>query len=398
VAYLLGEEMKIAFVSGTHAGAGTVAVAFLSLVFASAGFAQEKWCQDNPSVCVCSETFQHTSYSTTPLGNNSFNANGNLPNSKPCRYEGAVSFQSAYGSYGDMRDRKIASDSAILSRLPLRNSTSMARYIRPAADSFGSAGYPSAFRVGYDPINLTGVKRIGLRFYRYFSENYEFAFQGSCTNGKIAHNSATNWSPPFYTIQSYGDIIGANYSFVSPQWNWAGHANLGGFFSWMHTDGADGAQNLVGFRGKWARVEVIVRRPKLSDSMVQGYDLEIYLTNVTDRGVTKQDTRLSGGCRGCVNADGVQGKDFVWNTGVYPNADMSSLHVEDYRAGVCNGWTGYAYAVVAAWPSDSGQMIGPAGEVEGGGAPAPGGDLTAPAVAIIAPVPGATVKVSLASI
>lgn len=343
-------------------------LAFGVLLAPAIAGAQEAWCLANPSNCVMSETFQSTSYTRVADYGSGGAFLGNQSASKPGHYAGVdLSIQAVYGSGNTFASSlAISTDSGILNLLPNRNTTSVARFLRHAGDN--NSGQASTYRFGYDPVPLgTTTKRLALRWYSYHSPDYEFAYQASCTNGKIAHSSGTNFSAPYFTFQSYRNATN-HYSFISSgAWVWSGHSSFDGIVG-GHACRPGAAVDLNTWRGKWFRHEIVVRRPRRADSSSGlGYDFSFFTKNVTDGTAEVEDVRFSSGCTSCLFDGGVPGSNFVWNTGTYPTADMAALHTELYRAGTCAGWQGWLYAVLAKWDTDAGQRIGPATEVESGG-------------------------------
>jgi hypothetical protein len=332
----------------------------------------EQRCTDLGSGCVMSEKFQDTSYTTVASGGNFICVLGDDPNTKPglLNHPASVTASNSHhdglanGTFSASFD--ISTDSAILSLLPNRDVSAVARFLK-SKDTFNGGVY----RFGYSPISLgTTVKRIALRWYSYHTPTYDFAFENACTNGKIVHSSQASWGAyPLFTFQSYGAETN-EYSFTDAgSWVWTGHASFDGIVG-GHGTHPGAAFNLANWRGKWFRHEIIVRRPRNADSQAGGlgFDFQFFTKNVTDNTAEVEDTRFSAGCTGCIWDGGVPGSTFVWNTGTYPTADMSALHTEFYRAGTCAGWQGWLYAMVAKWDTDNGdERIGAASEIEGGG-------------------------------
>lgn len=330
----------------------------------------EQWCTDNAANCIMSEPFQSTSYSTASSGGNYIAVLGNDSTkqgkiNQPVSLTASIAHQDgvANGTFGASFD--ISTSSAILNLLPNRDVSAVARFLK-SKDTFDDGVY----RFGYAPFALgTTIKRIALRWYAYYTPTYDFAFDNSCTNGKLFHVSQTTWgSNPFLTVQSYHNDIG-NYSFIPAGWHWTGApGGWADFFGWKSPGNG---YDLNNFKGKWHRHEVIVRRPRTADSNTGGlgFDYEYYLKNVTDDTPEVKAVQFSNGstCTSCIDAGSPS--NFSWNTTIYPTADINSIHTETYRAGTCAGWQGWLYAAAAAWTTDAGtERIGAASEMEGGGA------------------------------
>jgi hypothetical protein len=330
--------------------------------------AQEAWCIAHPSNCVGSETFQSTSY--RQVGGAGSRQHGvflgDETGSKPMHWGDVVpvgtpaSVSWTYGpgdTFGSML--QIETDPSVLSLLPNRNTASVARFVR-SLDSHGGA-----IRFGEAAMDLAarGAKRLALRWYSYHVPGYQWAGDGGCTNGKIAHNSNGYQQPAMMTLTIHGGGSGGAtsvYTFLNTwKWLWGGRTLFEGF-----TQGA-GPRSGAGvsaykYRGKWFRHEVVVSNPRASD--VGGYDFQYFVKDVTDGGKEVEDIRLSAGCTSCMPQGG---PNFSWTSDIRPSNDMGWLHTEFYRAGICRGWQGWLYAVVATWTTNAGQRIGAAAEVEG---------------------------------
>ena len=360
-----------------------------ALWFAPLAVAYENRCGALGVNCVCSEPLQSTSY-TDVFGSYAI---GNVTQSKPCAAWDSplATVNFSFGATGTFAgDMTIGTDSTILAKLPSRNTAAMARYVRPKYDLHGT-GNPSTLRFGHVNMDLTtrGIKRLSLRWYRYQSSDYEWAQMyhvaphdttKKCTNGKIVYQNYYHRTDPTLTWQSYGDRVGGPYNLRNTgNWSHGGYAAFSGMKAWIPTAGANPIA-LTSTRGKWARYETIVRRPRYADSSTQGFDVELWVKNVTDNGQNNQVAKLSAGCTACMTINGVTDQNFVWGTGTHPNVDMRDLHIEDYRAsdttqtteadGYCYGWQAYAYVMIAGWTTDTGsEFIGAADEVEGGTTP-----------------------------
>jgi hypothetical protein len=335
--------------------------------------AQDAWCTANTANCVCSDTFQHTSYSITAQDGNGFSALGNLPNTKPCYREGVQHSITAIYGENSLNAIRVAADASVLAGLPNRNPSSMARYLRPNYDNFGfGTGYPATLHIGHHQISLGSAKRLAMRWYWYHSSDWEYTWQGSdgCTNGKFAQVGAANQAGNYLLITGHynrSSIYDTNSSngwvsnYATP---WEGFTMMKGPY------GSSGGIDYNTIKGKWVRAEIIVRRPRVADALGSGFDVEFWITNVTDRGTPQQDLKLSAGCTNCFTAGGVPSQNFVWTTAFRQTVDIADVHMQEYRAAEggtgCRGWSAWAYATVAKWDTDEGQMIGPAVEVEGG--------------------------------
>jgi hypothetical protein len=153
--------------------------------------------------------------------------------------------------------------------------------------------------------------RVGARYYFQLGPGYQSTLDGGCSNDKYIH-------------------IGQYFT-----------ANTNGFY--WNGDGSGFGIKPSQVIGKWMRLELYVNNYQNPTSY------EVYLKNVTDGTPEIARTNLPPGA-------GVAGSMMPGNT--HP--------VHRYRAGSCSGSSKMMYVLMAHWPTNSGQRIGPAAEVEGG--------------------------------
>jgi hypothetical protein len=336
----------------------------------------EQKCTDWGDECVMSEPFQSTSYTRTDFGSNYALFTGDQSGSKIGFLNHPASGTASIAAHDTLSNTfagnyTIVEDSSILNLLPNRDPATVARFLR--ADTWGDPGSQhGAHRFGYCSIPLgTTVKRIAMRWYTYVTPAFDFTWENSCTNYKIAHISGTEWggNGPLLTLWS-GSSDNKFYSFTPAYgWYYNGLGSFDGFGDVQPRPGA--ATNPADQKGTWTRHELVARRPRVADSRDGGlgFDFSYFVKNITDGSPDEftdeiEDFRFSSGCAGCLSG----GSDFVWSAAnVYPaTEDVNSLHTEVFREGSCQGKVGWLYAMVAKWDTDAGQRIGAAYEVEGG--------------------------------
>ena len=328
--------------------------------------APEAACTALGSNCVCSDTFQSTSYSVVAqqAGIHAVYI-GDQVGDKPCHWGDIVATGTAasihwtYGAGDTLASMlQISTDSSILNLLPNRNVTDVARFLRSqvgvSALRFGEAGMD---------LSTMASRRLEMRWYSYHSSDYEWAGDGSCTNGKIAHNSNDYQQAALMTLTLHGGATAQSslYTFLNSwNWLWSGHSSFEGFNS--KTGPRPGsAVDAHGYRGKWFRHSVVISNPKSADA--GGYDFQYFVKNITDGTAEVEDVRFSAGCTNCMAVDG---PDFTWDTSIHPSNNMNWLHTEFYRAGTCLGWQGWTHLMIASWTTNAEQRIAAASEVEGG--------------------------------
>jgi hypothetical protein len=341
----------------------------------------EQWCTDNASNCLVSDPFQSESYDRQSWdggGANFLGVDVQEPGAKPGSNNLLGEEDSSIGVGGNntfATTLAISTDSAILNLLPSRDTSKVARFLRHGADNLGG-NQSGTYRFGHMTIPLgTTVKRMAMRWYSYYSSDFQWANQGSCTNGKIAHIAQTAWgTSPFVTLTVHGSST-SMYTFQSDLgWTWDGHSGWGGFDSGKAPRPGSGV-DVTTWRGKWFRHEIVVSNPREADATASGFDYSYFVKNVTNGTSEVEDQRLTGTCTSCFHEPIAGGAiDYNGSSGnIYPSEDIRGLHTEFYRAGTCNGWLGWLYLAMATWTTDAGQRIGAASEVEGGGGGGGGG-------------------------
>jgi hypothetical protein len=189
---------------------------------------------------------------------------------------------------------------------------------------------------------LSTTQRWCSRIYQKFSSDYEGTGEhgGACTNNKSI------WSPQYPNTQGYLTQGGGIQKF---------HISLSGFSGTSTSIGATGDElwhhDCV---TQWCRFEVCI-----SGNVRAG-------TNLYAEGevVALNDGRRS-----------VFQRRFIGNAaggGVVAQPQP----FDGYRAGTCNGTREISHVMVAEWPTDAGQKIGPSYEVEGGSTAGGGGGST----------------------
>ena len=322
-------------------------------VVTKSAFAQETWCSAHPANCVCSEPLTAQSYASQG-GGGYFSANDD--NAKKCTWAPGNPGWSIWAASGAKPVRK--TDSATLALMPNRDPNKVTSYMGT------TDGTVNSWMVGNEGTNISNAERVVFRFYLYRSPNYQFANEGSCTNGKTAEVIASGSQGSEIIFTSDGGV-NKSYGFVNSTWAWGGASSFDG---WTHGPaGADGDPGSHWTLGKWTRHEIVVKRPRAGQG---GTDVEWYMADVTNGGPLKQVMKMSNACTGCIFLNGSV-SDWRWDSSARPLNDLVDYAANMYRAGSCSGWNGLSHYVLATFPTDNGQMIGPAVEVEGGSSMTP---------------------------
>ena len=189
----------------------------------------------------------------------------------------------------------------------------------------------TAINTGVVAQNMTG--RVGIRQYVYYSSNYQSTNYeaGACTNDKQMR---------------IGDYVTAYSGGFS-------HSNFTG--AWP-----PGPEQM---RGKWVRLEYYTSNHQNTTS----YD--IYWKNITDNGPEIHRTiaaRIGAFSASNPGDPGCSPTSQTGNICHYPENKQPWV-IDGYREGSCTGYRRYAYVMMANWPTNAGQRIPPALEIEGGG-------------------------------
>lgn len=229
---------------------------------------------------------------------------------------------------------EISTDSTALAALPAGHS--VARFIR------GQDSHEGTFIVGYAEAVASGKARVAARWYIYHTPTFDFKFEGTCENSKITGHQQ------------------------GVQIDYSGGFHIYNFLTWdpsvdccVNGPGTDAGLASSEMKGKWWRFECVMTNRAGPD-----FRIILYGQNVTDNGAELELIDL-------------------WDDGsvdnLTPPALMSYMTSNNHRfsnGNECRGWIGISHYLMASWDTDSGQRIGAASEVEGGGsAIARGGGL-----------------------
>lgn len=323
-----------------------------------AGAANEARCAELGANCICSENLNSTSYSMA--GGTNWGVHDNTTTTKECGIDGvAGAFLTLSGGGGISAFNstwQAVSSGESVNALPAGHTNT---YVlkNNGGGQFVGTNFQSS-----DP-----AARRSIRFYRYYSPTYTFQSDtgSSCNGNKIAQF----FPGPVWTIEG-----GA--------WSFYGTGTSQG--AWDNTDASVNCCSGLGpgntgtapttaqLKGKWLRYEAVIHnaKPGMSPSW-----FEAYVKNVTDNTpeVRVIDTRIP--------------KNFPdggnWTTSaatnLHPAKEISGLVIDLFHqqngSTPCQGYNAVSHFLAAAWSTDSGQRIGAAVEIEGGG----GGNITPPA-------------------
>ena len=223
-------------------------------------------------------------------------------------------------------------DAAMLSALPSGNSVLTA--VRPQTND-----HQGTFLVGRGDAVTASMPRVAARWYVYHTPLFDYKSEGSCNNSKVTeHNNGTRI-----------DIeLGAGFHIFN-------------FLTWSPSKDCCGSgpaitqPNIQQTKGKWWRHEVV-----MTNRSGPQFRLQHFMKNVTDN--TPEIAVIDFHAPGSPLAN------------MTPPSLMSMILSNNHRfseSGSCRGWIGVSHYMYAAWPTNAGQRIGAAVEVEGGSPPPP---------------------------
>jgi len=302
----------------------------LLLAFALPALANEERCTELGSDCVCSEPLNMTSF-TNPATNY---YDPSDTSTGECELDG-VAGAAAYHA-GTVT---ASNNATILAALPSGHTVS-----RVLA---GSDGHTGIFNLGRNGSISNTKARIAVRWYQYVSSDFEWGYENSCENAKLTEhdsNSRLTWQTD---SAAETNLYFHTYNYLSAD-GWSPGADC---CTSGPSSGGQHTQAKSSFRGKWWRFEVVMTNREGPDFRVQ-----LYGKNVTDDGSEIELIDL-------------------WQNGVVDNLTppglMSQIQLNGYRQGSCDGFFAWSHILYASWDTDSGQRIGAASEVEGGGGEPP---------------------------
>ena len=309
----------------------------------------EARCDELGANCICSSPLNSASGGYSNASGPNY-IKENSVTTKTCDIDGiADAILSTGGSFGDTYTTANSGES--ITALPAGHSIS--NILRTFdGEGGGFAGHNFA---GGDP-----SARRAMRFYKYYSTDYDWV-GGACLNGnKIAQlmNNGGAGGGPIFTETA------GTWSFYAVEISEGWSQNGGGCCDGPGPGESATPPTLSSLRGKWIRYEVI-----LHNATTSGHSwFEVYLKNVTDN---TAEIRL---------IDSSVAKDFGsanWTSTLATTISQSSNHVDFlidmFRNGTCAGFAGFSHYLAAAWSTDAGQRIGAATEIEGGGGGGTGG-------------------------
>ncbi len=293
---------------------------FAGWMLTSDSSAAERRCDELGQNCVCSEPLNGT------LSRIGSWYNPNDSKTKECTVENfsepALRGAALTRNADDLRP---TNNPAILGALPANHRI---RSVIRAPEGYGGLWFLGHY-FGNDN---QFVKRLAVRWYRYYSPKYEMS---------PADNPACD---------QRGKIAEAHINYTSH----GGGFTAYNFSTWM-PNGKDCCNSeqvayptVSQLRGKWWRFEYV-----MTNRNGPGHNSLLYVKNVTDNSpeqLVYDFSRLP-----------------FWSPQFTPPSPVRILRASQYAQGTCAGFAAVSHFMVAGWDTDNDQRIGPATEIEGGG-------------------------------
>ncbi len=345
----------------------------------------EQWCRDNPSFCQCSEPLEATAYETMPPFTIYWNPNDSTL--KQCRQDNQLG---AFITRGNSTSPSptASTNTVIRQRLSLGGTQ-----IKVPAVMKNGEGHINGYEAGHVIQNRASQARVNVRWYRYLSDGTE-------GDGVQAYDFADKTNGPCHNASKWFEIYWANGP-ASSQWDTESGGNtLPNVYAWVnfspnvteccnwgpgHSTLSQANQNVTVpiSRGRWYRIEVS------ANGNIQGgagLKMQAWRKDVTGNLPEEKIIDTTVTCSGCGTGALPQ---FDWpveaTTSLTPPAAIHNPTIQMFRYfgtefgpqfTACRGSQYFSHVVYAAWPTDAGQRIGGASEIEGTGSVVPGAGMS----------------------
>jgi len=319
----------------------------------------EQRCTELGANCVCAESLNATAVTTHASG---YAFNPTNSSTKEC---GGMDGKGAGYAIDDSNTAFTTrytwdSTGEAITNLPAAHDASLTNVLRTKNIAEGNAGggarYVGHYATTADYLTI-------FRFYRYLTTDYEWINGSACTNSaKVFEMGAL---PNLQMYMSSGSNPGPMGLTAWIGWTPStidccaqGPATQSSGSPWILDPGPTQAS----LRGKWWRYEVRSRGNRTTDP---AWHLDVYAKNITDN-LTEQkiiDTDI-------VTTDRFGGPQWTSTlaTTVKPSyGDIREFVINTFRRDTCAGSIAMSHVLVAGYTEDTGQRVGAAYEMEGGG-------------------------------
>ncbi len=313
--------------------------------------ANEARCAQLGAYCIASEPLNTNSY-TSASGNSYWNPADTTTSDKQASNDGILG--AAVSEEGGFNETPINSGEAINALPAQRTVTWVLR------EPIGGGG--QAISTKFPTSSPTALR--SFRFYRYYSPDHVWTGPANplCNSGKLlqlGHRGTLTGGP---LVSLNGEV-----SFYDVNTNFGWNQNIAPNCC-MSAPGSQGVTipSQSQLRGKWWRVEFALHNAAAGGT---GTYWEMWLKNVTDNQpeIKVMDSRVSM----TIGPDA----SFWWQSPMTDNLHVASGQISDFAINLfrsnngspCTGYIAHTSVLWAAWPTDAGQRIGAAVEIEGNG-------------------------------
>lgn len=325
------------------------------------------WCQNNPSICVCDEPLQATSYATlfgydfNPNDTSTFECTKATPSAPGSVLEDGAGFRYVVETSGEM-----------FTALP--SGATATHLLRTKTGAEGNSG-GGGKNAGHDYSVTAGTSTVRREWqgYKYWSSGADVVEDGLPDNGSNCSNTGKIMQLGMDATLS---AILTDVSGGPAMYGWIGW-NMGALACCVTGPGFDSAPipyTNAAMRGKWYRLSVVVTNTATTGSTTV---IQVYMKNITDgtAEVKVIDTSIPHSVHQPGYPANADWTSTIASTFKPSAANLDQIYFDMFRRDVCAGFIGIAYITAAAWSTDSGQRIGPMVEMEGGGSSAAIGNL-----------------------
>lgn len=337
-------------IQGWNVGLFIIALGIFWGAFNEASAANEQRCNELGVNCICSEPLNTPTWLPSP-DNNNWNPADTTGSDKQCNFEGSAG---AVLNHSGLTMTPLTSG-PMFTALPAKSPAITYLQRGPIGASTGFIGHT------FPP--STPTTRRAYRVYLYYSSDFQLETD-ACTN----HSKIFQFGhlPNLSALLSRG---GGNYEL----YGWTGwNSNPDCCVQGPGNSAYFGTYTTARVAGRWWRYELIITNTTAGGTPTA---IKIYQKNVTDNTpeILLIDTTV-------VTPQPVGDNwDYTRSTTLSPAAtNLDQMWIDSFTNGTCAGYHGFTHLLAAAWNTDSGQRIGAAVEIEGGGAGLPPSAPAAP--------------------
>jgi hypothetical protein len=363
------------------------AVPALIALFASSPAAArpgiEASCDELGANCLCSAPLNNASWETLVIGRQGGTGDKLLARSpndvKPCQGEIVGS-----GPNQGMKVMTIARERSVEQRpaasVDLPPTASGINYVYNHKGN-GGGRFGARLTVN-NQVAVNPIKRICTRYYfRWHEDTPNYYMSTGCNqkNHEVSSNSQDErYVVPFHTHGSVKTLAGVRIGL--PPGNKLFDDNAVHSNGWDLATASNGGAYLNHCLDEWCRVEICTSYTGDFPQDWSGFAIDAYIETVETRKRTQLTTPPAGPLSGADNLS-----NFSMVNHYFPSLGDGTGGTYPQQCSLAGGGRMYSHIMLAAWPTNEGQYIGAASEMEGGGVNPPPPAATTPAAPILLP-------------